>query len=192
MNLINCRPSGRCGQRRAVQPHCGACAGHLRGWCIRHRRAENIHHCRDCNLSYIRRSFFQIFAKGERWTNKKKFFFLVCFVYISSSYLITTFLDCPHSDPKVRVRGGWRAARDLFAGSRKNFFFEKKNFLKAFEIFAFRCTAELSPFVPKIVQITNKLLSFDPNYNYGPDDEATDEMEMGKKRKKFSKWMFWR
>ncbi|KAL3080781.1 hypothetical protein niasHS_014886 [Heterodera schachtii] len=49
--------------------------------------------------------------------------------------------------------------------------------LQAFEIFAFRCTNELSPFVPSIVKISVEMVSYDPNYNYGAEEEG-EEMEM--------------
>uniref|UniRef100_A0A183CNB4 TIP120 domain-containing protein n=1 Tax=Globodera pallida TaxID=36090 RepID=A0A183CNB4_GLOPA len=50
--------------------------------------------------------------------------------------------------------------------------------LQAFEIFAFRCTSELSPFVASIVQISIEMLSYDPNYNYGAEEDCIDAMEM--------------
>ena len=35
----------------------------------------------------------------------------------------------------------------------------------------------MEPFASEITAITKELLCYDPNYNYGPEDEETEEME---------------
>lgn len=35
----------------------------------------------------------------------------------------------------------------------------------------------MEQFIPEITTISTELLCYDPNYNYGPEDEATEEME---------------
>ncbi|MFH4982023.1 hypothetical protein AB6A40_008732 [Gnathostoma spinigerum] len=44
--------------------------------------------------------------------------------------------------------------------------------IQAFESFIFRCPKDIAPFVEGIVKVAQKFLKYDPNYNYGDDDEV--------------------
>ncbi|KAF7627250.1 hypothetical protein Mgra_00009462 [Meloidogyne graminicola] len=53
----------------------------------------------------------------------------------------------------------------------------RENCLQAFESFIFRCTIDMEDYVSEIGSLCAELISYDPNYNYGNDDECSNEME---------------
>jgi cullin-associated NEDD8-dissociated protein 1 len=56
----------------------------------------------------------------------------------------------------------------------------KESGLQTFEALVGRCFREVTPYIPQIVEVSLKMLSHDPNYNYDSDDEeavADDDMD---------------
>ncbi|XP_031563225.1 cullin-associated NEDD8-dissociated protein 1-like isoform X2 [Actinia tenebrosa] len=51
----------------------------------------------------------------------------------------------------------------------------KEYCIQAFESFVQRCPKEVTPFIPKIIELCLKFICYDPNYNYG--DDADENME---------------
>jgi len=54
----------------------------------------------------------------------------------------------------------------------------KESCLQAFESLVLRCFREITPNIPEIVEVSLRMLSHDPNYNYDIDEEEEEEDTM--------------
>ncbi|XP_067930479.1 cullin-associated NEDD8-dissociated protein 1-like [Watersipora subatra] len=50
--------------------------------------------------------------------------------------------------------------------------------IEAFEYFILKCPKEITSYVSQIIDLCLEYLSYDPNYNYGDDEDEADDMEV--------------